>query len=114
MKVLFNPRCSKCRILGKELDAKEIAWESVLYLEGTLDRALVEQIFETYAGNWHDLIRTKEKSFKALGIKITALSQEEAIELVLENPVFIQRPIVFKDGKAMIARDDDAVREVLE
>jgi len=42
MKVIFNPRCTKCRILSKELDAHEVAWERVLYLEGALDRALVE------------------------------------------------------------------------
>ena len=114
MKVLFNPRCTKCRILRKELDAHEVVWEGVLYLEGALDQGLLKQIFETYDGNWHDLIRTKEKTFKALGVKIKDLSKSEAMKLVQAHPALIQRPIVLKEGKAMIARDDDAVKEILK
>lgn len=114
MQVIFNPRCTKCRILSKELDAHEVAWERVLYLEGALDRKLVEQVFESYAANWHNLIRTKEKDFKALAVKLKEISKEEAVELVLKNPVILQRPIVLKDGIARIARDDDAITCVLE
>ncbi len=114
MRVLFNPRCSKCRILRKALDEHEVAWESVLYLEGGLDKELVEQIFEHYEGNWHHLIRTTEKVFKAMGIKLQTLSKEEGKALVLDNPILLQRPIVLRDGKAFIARDDEAISCVLE
>ena len=114
MKVIYNPRCTKCRILNKAFEAHEVTWERVLYLEGNLDQALVEEIFDSYAGNWQELIRTKEKTFKALDVNIKELTREAAITLVTKNPVFLQRPIVLQDGKAIIARDDETVKKLSE
>ncbi len=113
MRVIFTPRCSKCRDLRKVFDENEVDWERVLYLDEGLDRALVAQIFDSYDGNWHDLVRTKEKAFKEAGKKLKDLTREEAITMIVENPVLIQRPIVLKDGKAFIARDDETVSSVI-
>ncbi len=113
MRVLFNPRCTKCRILRKAFDENDVAWERVLYLEEGLERNLVAQIFDSYAGNWHDLVRTGEKVFKEAGKKLKDITRDEAIAMIVANPVLIQRPIVLKDGESIIARDDDSISCVI-
>ena len=113
MKVIFNPRCTKCRILNKALEDKQVTWERVLYLEGALDRALVKEIFESFKGEWQQLIRSKEKLFKEQGLKLKDLSRAEAMKLVLKHPVLLQRPIVLHNGEAIIARDDETVSKLV-
>ena len=113
MRVLFNPRCTKCRVLRKAFNEREVDWEQILYLQDGLDRALVEQIFEGYAGDWRDLIRTKETVFREAGVKIRDLEKEQAMQMVLEHPVLMQRPIVLKDREVIIARDDESIKTAM-
>lgn len=112
MKIIFKPTCTKCRILKKELESHDVAWENINYAEDGLEREVVEFVFNHYAGNWHDLVRTKEKVFKSLNVKLKAMSKEEAVDLIVAHPILIQRPIVLKDGKVIIARDDDALASI--
>ena len=109
MKVIYTPRCSKCRTLKKAFDENQVAWEKVLYLEGVLTREMIDEIFEAYKGDWRDLIRKKEAAFRENGVPLKELTQDQARQLVEEHPVILQRPIVLKAGEAYIARDDDTI-----
>ena len=85
----------------------------MLYLEEGLDQALIEEIFDNYKGEWQQLIRSKEKTFKELGVKLKELSRNKAMKLVQKHPVLLQRPIVLHNGEAIIARDDETVRKLV-
>ena len=113
MQVIYNPRCRKCQIFKRALDDAAMDWEEIAYLKTLLDRDKIEQIFDAYAGNWHDLIRTKERLFVQQKKSIKDLSREEAILMVYEHPILLQRPIALKDGVAFIVRDDAAVANIV-
>ncbi|PTT14373.1 arsenate reductase, partial [Flavobacterium sp. HMWF030] len=46
--------------------------------------------------------------------KAKTLSDDEIIQAMVENPILIERPIVVKDGKAIIGRDIDLVAAFLD
>ena len=43
----------------------------------------------------------------------TALSEEEWLDLLVEHPVLIQRPVVERDDKAIIARPPEKILEFI-
>jgi arsenate reductase len=50
----------------------------------------------------------------ALGLDPTAfVTPEQIIDLLLEHPELMQRPVVMKGDRAVIARPSDRVSEVL-
>ncbi|MNO06016.1 arsenate reductase [compost metagenome] len=55
-----------------------------------------------------ELIRRNESIFQEK-FKNLVLSDEEWISVMLEYPILIERPIVVKDGKAVIGRPIDKV-----
>ncbi len=114
MQIIFNPRCRKCQILKRALDDAEMEWEEIAYLKNLLDRDKIEQIFDAYPGNWHDLIRRKERVFVQQEKSLKDMTREEAIKLVLDHPILLQRPIVLKDGVAYVVRDDTAVATIVD
>ena len=114
MHVLFNPRCSKCRMLQRAFDTNDVEWEQKRYLEEQLEPAEIDEIFAAYDGDWKDLLRTKEPAFRENGISIKEMTVEEAKGLIALHPVVLQRPIVLKDGRAYIARDDKTLSWLLE
>ena len=51
-----------------------------------------------------DLLRTREEIYKTLKLAERDLSDAEIIDLMVEHPDLIQRPIVEKGAKAILAR----------
>jgi arsenate reductase len=61
-----------------------------------------------------DLVR-KDKNFEALGLDANNyVTREAVIDLLLQHPVLMQRPIIIKGQKAVLARPSEKVVEVLE
>lgn len=59
-----------------------------------------------------ELIRAKDDSYKRLKNEIEKLSDEELIDLMVKNPDLIQRPIVEKGNKAILARPPERIKEL--
>ena len=60
-----------------------------------------------------DLIRVKEKEFKALSLDWDDLSEGQALSLLEENPKLIERPIVVIGKRAVVARPPENVSKLL-
>ena len=58
-----------------------------------------------------DMLRKKETEYKDLDIANKSL--DEIIELLVSNPKLIERPIIIKDGKAIIARPMENLTKLL-
>ena len=61
-----------------------------------------------------ELVR-KDKNFKELGLnEADYQTKEQVIELLLEHPVLMQRPIIVRGGRAVLARPSEKVLELLD
>ena len=47
--------------------------------------------------------------YKELGLKDTAISDDDLIKAMTENPKLIERPIVIHNGQAKLGRPPEAV-----
>lgn len=112
--IWHNPRCSKSRAALDRLDAAGTAYTVRRYLDDppTADelRALLDRLG---AQPW-DITRTGEQLAQDLGIPDwprTEAERDRWIEALAANPRLIQRPIVLTpDGKAVVARDEEALK----
>ncbi|MNL63644.1 Arsenate reductase [compost metagenome] len=59
------------------------------------------------------LMRTGEDRYAELGLSTKTLSREEAIRVMVENPILIERPIVVKGDKAVVARPPERAQDLL-
>jgi len=60
-----------------------------------------------------ELLRSKEPIYKELRIEEKNLSQEEIIDLMAKYPDLIQRPIVEKGNRAVLARPVERLKNIL-
>lgn len=60
-----------------------------------------------------DILRSKEPIYKELNLGERDLSDDELIDLMVKHPDLIQRPIIEKGGRAILARPAERVREIL-
>jgi len=113
VKIYHNPRCSKSRQTLQLLKDNNIEPQIVKYLDTPPSREELEAILEMLGMEPRDLMRKKEKEYKALGLDDPNLSREQLIDAMVAHPRLIERPIVIKDGKAAIGRPPEQVLEIL-
>ncbi|GAA3748835.1 arsenate reductase (glutaredoxin) [Flavobacterium ginsengisoli] len=113
IQIYHNPRCGKSRNCLAFIEKSNQDFEIIPYLTET---PTFEQL-KTLLGQLNlepiQLIRTKEKIWIE-NFKGKTLSNDEIINAMVENPILIERPIVVKDGKAIIGRDPDLVASFLD
>ncbi|HLV63176.1 arsenate reductase (glutaredoxin) [Galbibacter sp.] len=112
IKIYHNPRCQKSRegLQLLESTGKEI--KIIKYLEDTPTISELTQIIKTLGISPIELVRTKEEIWKKK-YKDLALSDQEIIAAMVENPRLIERPIVIHDNKAVIGRPLKNIEAIL-
>lgn len=91
-----------------------VEFDVIEYLKNPLDRTTFEKILGMIPNPPADLVR-KDKNFDSLGLDANHYTTKEAvIDLLLQHPVLMQRPIIIKGQKAVIARPSEKVLELLE
>lgn len=59
-----------------------------------------------------ELLRKNDGAYKKLKTKIENLSENEILELMTKNPDLVQRPIVEKGNRAILARPAEEIRKL--
>jgi arsenate reductase len=60
-----------------------------------------------------DILRTKEDIYKELGLTDKELSGDEWLDVLVAHPDLIQRPIVEKGEKVILARPAESLKRIL-
>ncbi len=111
--IYHNPRCSKSRQTLQLLKDNNIEPQVVKYLETPPSREELEELLKMLGMEPRDLMRRKEKEYKALGLDDPGLSREQLIDAMVAHPRLIERPIVVHKGRAAIGRPPENVLEIL-
>lgn len=112
-KVWHNPRCSKSRQGLEYLNEKKAEFEIFEYMKKGIEPTKLAEIIKSSDQPLSDFIRTNEPEFKQLGLKADELTVEAFAELAAQHPKLLQRPIVVKDGKAVVGRPVSKIDEIM-
>lgn len=120
MEIWINPACSKCRSALGVLDEEGAEYTVRKYLEDVPTADEIRRVLDRLGLEPWDITRTQEQVAKDLLLKDRTAwprddsGREKWIAALAEHPKLIQRPIITaEDGTAVIARTDEAVRDVL-
>jgi arsenate reductase len=111
--VFHNPKCSKSRGALAILEEQGVVTDVVEYLKAPPDRATLERIVDAIDDPPSALVRD-DKRFSDLGLAAADYVEKEAVvDLLLEHPELMERPVVFVGTRAVIARPSEKVLELL-
>jgi arsenate reductase len=112
--IFHNPSCSKSRSALAVLNERSIEHDVVEYLRAPPSRDTLESIIAKLDEPVASLVRTTDRRFVELGLDPTAYGSPGAvIELLLAHPQLMQRPIIVMGDRAMIARTEDRLAEII-
>ena len=113
VKIWHNPRCSKSRQGVEYLNDQDCDLEIMEYMKEEIDSTELAEVIKMSDQPLGDFIRSSEPEFAALGLKGKNMTIEEFAQIAAKHPRLLQRPIIIKDGKAVIARPTSKIDELL-
>jgi arsenate reductase len=103
IQIYHNSRCSKSRQCLSLIENSGKKFEVIKYLENPPTNTELSEIISKLELDPIDLVRKKEKIWIE-EFKNKVLSPNEIIEIMAKHPILIERPIVIKGSKAVVAR----------
>jgi arsenate reductase len=113
IKILHNPRCSKSRQTMQLIESSGFVPEVIEYLKQPPGHDELDELLGLLGMEPRELMRSGEKAYRENNLDDPGLSREDLINAMVENPILIERPIVIHDGKAIIGRPPEKVRDIL-
>ncbi len=104
--------CTTCRQLSELLTERGIDFDRVEYHVEGLPEPKLRELLRKAGARPADVLRRREPLVEELGIT-DATPDDELVALMVEHPQLVQRPIVERGDRAVLARPVERVLEIL-
>jgi len=111
--VYQKPTCTTCRKVYAALKERGVDFDAVDYYTDPIPKTKLRELLRKMGITARDLLRKNEDVYKRLKLADRDLSDAEIIDLMVEHPDLIQRPIVEKGSRAILARPAERLKEIL-
>jgi arsenate reductase len=110
--VYEKPTCTTCRKLAALLTERGIDFDRVDYHVEPLPEEKIRELVAKAGVPARELLRRKEVT--ALGLDLDEAPDGEVIALMAEHPQLLERPVVERGDRAVLARPVERVHELLD
>lgn len=112
--VYEKPTCTTCRKVAKVFSEQGIEIEKINYYIKPFSKSVLKSLLKKMRMKPSELLRKKEEVYKKQKAKIEKLSENDLLNLMIKNPDLIQRPIVEKGDRAILARPPEKITELIK
>jgi len=110
--VYEKPTCTTCRKVAKALTENGVDFEKVNYYVEPFTKTKLQLLLKKIKMKPLELLRKKEKVYKELKFKEKNYSENQILDLMIKYPDLVQRPIIEKGNKAILARPAEKILEL--
>jgi arsenate reductase len=111
--VYEKPTCTTCQKLRALLVEHGVECESIDYHATGLKADELRGLLGKLGCSPREVLRTREPLVEELRVRWAGVSDDELIALMVSNPALLQRPIVVRGDRAVLARPIDRALELL-
>jgi len=106
--------CTTCKNLFALLEERGIEFDRVDFHVDPLSREELGELVRKAGVPARELFRTREPVYQELGLGEREVDDDEALDLMAEHPQLLQRPVVVRGERAVLARPIERVDELLD
>src|SRR4051794_1724363 len=106
--------CTTCRSLAELLAGGGVDFDRVESHVGGLPGPRLRELLRKAGAGPRDVLRAREPLAAELDLVENPPGDDELIRLMAEHPVLVQRPIVERGDRAVLARPVERVLELLD
>lgn len=108
-----KPTCTTCRQVMALLREGGVAYEAIDYFIDPIPVPKLRELVRKLGLPVRALVRTKEPAYRELGLDRADVSDEELVQVLADRPELLQRPILERGERAVLARPAARARDIL-
>jgi arsenate reductase len=116
--IYHNPRCSKsrgaCELVNDRLNRAGEPVKIVEYLKDPPSVEDLKALHKMLGGSVRDMIRDNEAPYQELRLGEATVTDDQLYEAIAAHPILLQRPIVIRNGRAVIGRPPENVEALFK
>ena len=114
MELWHNPRCTKSRQAKELLEDRGVDYTERRYLDDPPSATELDAALTAMGKEPWEITRMGEPVATELGLKDVERNRAAWIEILVANPILIERPIlVTDDGRAAVGRPTESIEDLL-
>jgi arsenate reductase len=113
--IVYEKRtCTTCRNLAALLEERGIDFDRADFHVEPLGEDEIRELVAKTGRPAQELFRAREPVYRELGLGECQVADDEAIALMAEHAELMQRPVVVRGDRAVLARPVERVNELLD
>ena len=108
-----KPTCSTCREVYNALKQSGVDFDAVNYFVEPIPKDKLLALLRKMGMDARSLLRTREPIYQELNLASRDLTDDELVDLMVQHPDLIQRPIVERGERAILARPAERLKDIL-
>ena len=108
-----KPTCTTCRNVYAALKESGVDVEAINYYVDPFSKDKLKELLGKMGITAQELLRKKEDIYKELDLAKKEVSENELIDLMVKYPDLVERPIVERGRKAILARPAEKIKDFL-
>ncbi len=107
-----KPTCTTCRQVMAILKESGVDFDAIDYIIDPIPLPKLRELVRKLGLPPRELLRTKEKAYAELDLAQRQLSDDELLHILADHPELLQRPILERGPRAVLARPPERAREI--
>jgi len=113
IKLYVSPSCTSCRKAKSWLEEHELENEKKNIFHDPLTKDEIKEILMLTDEGTEEIISYRSQAYKNLDVDFDTLSMSELLDLFIEEPSLIRRPIIMDDRRLQIGYNEEEIRMFL-
>lgn len=113
IKLYVSPSCTSCRKAKSWLEEHDLEYEEKNIFHDPLTKDEIKEILMLTDEGTEEIISYRSQAYKNLEVDFDTLSMNELLDLFVEEPSLIRRPIIMDDRRLQIGYNEEEIRMFL-
>ena len=113
IKLYISPSCTSCRKAKAWLEENDLEFEEKNIYHEPLTRNEIKEVLVLTDEGTKEIISYRSEAYQNLEVDFETLSMNELLDLFIEEPSLIRRPIIMDDRRLQIGYNDAEIRMFL-
>lgn len=113
IKLYVSPSCTSCRKAKSWLEEHDLGYEEKNIYHEPLSKEEIKEILMLTDEGTEEIISYRSQAYQDLEVDIDTLSMNDLLELFIEEPSLIRRPIIMDDRRLQIGYNEEEIRMFL-
>lgn len=113
IKLYVSPSCTSCRKAKSWLEEQGLEYEEKNIFHEPLTKDEIKEILMLTDEGTEEIISYRSQAYQDLDVDIDALSMNDLLNLFIEEPSLIRRPIIMDDRRLQIGFNEEEIRMFL-